>query len=264
MTQAENLNIIIVLLKFFDCEGIKGMLLPKLLLCLSIALEFLFVPLYLKAVKPGRSRKTLVLKMTCAALFLCCGILSALISGSLTSFSKLILAGLVFGWVGDFFLHVSEKSICLLTGLISFLTGHLLYIGAFSNAISGYFPDASFFDTVETAVFIIFFAAVTVFAFRKRRTLDRAFVPVTLYGAILVLMFVKACSLCIRLLSVYGFEKAIICVIVLFGVTLFVISDVFLAVKVFFGKKESHLLTSLNIITYFAAQHLLALTILYI
>lgn len=236
----------------------------KLLLCLSIALEFLFVPLYLKAVKPGRSRKTLLLKMTCSSLFLCCGILSSIISGSFSSFTKLILTGLVFGWVGDFFLHVSEKNICLLTGLISFLTGHLFYIGAFSNAISVYFPDLNFFDTVETAVFIIFFAAVTVFAFQKRRTLERAFVPVTLYGAILILMFVKAFSLCIRLISVYGSEKAFMCAIVIFGVSLFVLSDIFLAAKVFFCKKESHLLTKLNIVTYFAAQHLLALTILYI
>lgn len=239
------------------------MLVWKVLLGVAIALEFLFVPLYLKAVKPDRSKKTLLLKMICSTLFLCSGLLSAVIAGGADTFAKLILLGLLFAWLGDFFLHITEKQLCLLTGLICFLGANLSYIAAYSQAINAYFPDTKFFDTTEVTVFIIVFGLAAMFFFFQRRQFGKALIPVTLYCGVIILMFLKACSLSIRLALEFGFDAALVCTILLLGASLFVLSDIFLAIKTFFGKKESHKLTALNIITYFAAQHLLAIMILF-
>ncbi|MDR1630883.1 MAG: lysoplasmalogenase [Oscillospiraceae bacterium] len=239
-------------------------MLLKILLLASVALSFLFVPWFLKAVRPGRSRKSLLLKTVCSTLFLVSAALASGIAGNRSLFATLILWGLALGWAGDFLLHVSQKQLCLLAGLLSFLGGHVFYIAAYSKAIATVAPGASFFDPAETAAFLVLFAAVLVFALARRKQFAKAFVPVVLYAAMLLLMFVKASSLGMRLAMSNTQNGGLVCLILLLGVMLFVVSDALLAVKVFFGKEDSHKLMTLNIITYYAAQQLLACTILFV
>ena len=62
------------------------MLIYKVLLVSAIALEFVFVPLFLKAMWPQKTKKSLALKMVCTALFISVGFLAVKISGNTTAF----------------------------------------------------------------------------------------------------------------------------------------------------------------------------------
>ena len=97
----------------------------------AAALEFVFVPWFLKAMWPEKTRKSLLLKMVCATLYVCMGVCAALISGNKSLFAQFMLAGLMLGWVGDFFLHAGKKLVFFILGLVSFLTGHLCYLCAY-------------------------------------------------------------------------------------------------------------------------------------
>lgn len=236
----------------------------KSLLFFSVALEFLFVPWYLKVVRPGRSRQSLLLKTVCSTLFVTSGLLAAHIAQNDSVFAKFILLGFALGWAGDFLLHVSQKQLCLLAGLLSFLGGHVFYIAAYSKAIRTLAPSAKFFDPAEIFAFVLLFSSALLVAVLHRLQLKRALVPVTLYAAILIVMVIKACSLGVRLVAACAQNSATACLILVVGVLLFAVSDAVLAIKVFFGGQDSHKLTALNIVTYYTAQQFLALSILFI
>lgn len=238
----------------------------KILLVLIIALEFVFIPLFLKASWPKKTKKSLFLKMICASLFVCAGFLTVAIAGNTSGFAKLVILGLIFGWIGDFFLHVSDKSVCFLIGLISFLGGHIFYICAYSRAISNYFPEAQLFDPVEILAFILIFGGAVLYASAQKMHLGAALIPVSVYAATLVVMFIKAGSLGFRIaLSPEPMQNSVlVCVMLLLGAFLFLVSDFLLAVILFNGQKKNRPMKAVNIVTYFAAQILLACTLLFI
>ena len=70
----------------------------KILFALCVALEFVFVPLFLKYSWPEKCWKSFGYKMVCSALFFAAGLLAAKISGNHTDYAKLILWGLALGW----------------------------------------------------------------------------------------------------------------------------------------------------------------------
>ncbi len=240
------------------------MLRYKLLLILVLALEIVLVPLYIKAMWPERNRKSLTLKMICSTMFICAGVLSVVIAGGLSGYAKLMLTGLLFGWVGDFFLHVSNKPLCLLTGLLSFLIGHVYYISAYFKTVVEYYPGSGFFNYAEAVVFSVLTAAFIAFALVNKKRFGKAFLPVIVYAAVLVLMFVKAGALGLRLASASYPNGTVVCAMLITGVTLFLVSDFILTVKVFLNKNETRRNAAVNIVTYFAAQNLLACTMLFI
>lgn len=240
------------------------MLLIKLLFALTIALAFVFVPLFLKAMWPKKTTRSLILKMVCATLFVAAGVLAAVAAENRSSYAKWMIFGLAMGWFGDFFLHVKEKQAYFLTGLMSFLGGHLLYIGAFWLAIKSNFSEAVFFDPFEAAVFVLIFAGAVVYAARKKIHFGPALIPVASYTAILVLMLVKAGSLGIRMVLGARPAAGLICVMLVLGAVQFLVSDALLAIINFGGQKKSYRMKVVNIVTYFAAQNLLASTILFI
>jgi len=236
----------------------------KILLFSAIALEFVFVPLFLKAMWPTRSKKSLALKIICSTLFVFAGLFAVKISGNTSLFSKFIFLGLLFGWLGDFFLHVSSKVIYFLFGLLSFLAGHIFYICAYCWAIGRYFPGVRFFDIAETAAFFFVFGIAVLYAVLQKMKFGIALIPITAYTAILILMFTKASSLGLRMVFATMQDAKLICALLMLGALLFVISDSLLGIMMFNGKKNSHPMKIVNIITYFAAQILLACTILFL
>lgn len=240
------------------------MLIYKLLLVLAVVLEVVFVPLYIKAMWPKRNKKSLALKMLCSTLFICTGVLSVVISGGFSRYAKFMLLGLIFGWVGDFFLHVSNRQGLLFVGLLAFLGGHVFYISAFIRTANDSFPNAGFINKTEATVFFLLMAAALLFTLLNKRRFAKALVPVILYSAALVFMYVKAGSLGFRTALAGASDGTAFCILLILGVSLFFISDFLLAVKVFLGKNETRKLAALNIATYFAAQNLLACTVLFI
>lgn len=237
----------------------------KILFVLTIALEFVFVPWFLKAMWPKKNKKSLALKMVCATLFVSTGLLAITISGNTSEFARLVLAGLFFGWLGDFFLHVNEKKLSFLIGLLSFLGGHMFYIAAYFSATREYFADIPLLVPAEIAAFIVIFGAGVAFAVVRKMRMGPATVPIALYAATITLMLVKASSLGFRLLADGSVEYAgLICTMLVLGALQFLISDVLLAVLLFDGQKKNYKMKIVNIVTYFSAQLLLASTILFV
>jgi len=240
------------------------LLIYKIFLVLAIALEFVFVPLFLKAMWPKKTKKSLALKMVCTMLFISIGFLAVKITGNTTMFASLMLWGLVLGGIGDFFLHAGSKPAFFIVGLTSFLAGHICYISAFWWVVTKYFPEVRFISPLEITAIVVIYAGFVGYSFYKHIDFGVALVPVILYSATLTTMFVKASSLGIRLAIASIPNAALICVILIAGSLQFLMSDSLWANINFNGHKKSRPMKNANIITYFGAQVLLACTILVI
>lgn len=109
-------------------------------ICFGIAagLEFIFVPWFLKASKNGRCTKSQILKTICATLFVAAGVLASVIAQNRSDYAHYILIGLLFGWCGDFLLHLPPKLPFTLSGGLdnAVIMCILLVGGAFLFALS--------------------------------------------------------------------------------------------------------------------------------
>jgi len=231
---------------------------------LSVVLEFIFAAWYLEASWPQNTRKSLALKTVCSALFVLAGVSAAGITNNTTQFAFLILGGLLAGMLGDFFLHVSRKTAASAVGLLLFLAGHLLYISAFLLKQREYLPDLPLFSAFELIATGVMFAAVVVLALVKKVELNAASVPVAFYAATLIVMFIKATSLGFHIAEAEKPGAIAAFLLLAFGSLMFVISDALLGIILFVGEKKNRSMKIINIVTYFAAQIMLASTLLVI
>lgn len=237
----------------------------KIIYALAVALEFVFVPLFLKYSWPQKCWKSFRLKLVCAALFVISGICCMFWADNFSPYAKYMLIGLVFGALGDLFLHlITDKQIVFGIGLLSFLVGHIFYIIAFGKAMTYQLPQANVFDWRAIVAVLLIFAAVAVYAVKTKMKLGIAAVPVALYALTISTMLVTAFQLCGRFF-LEGFNNDIssICTIGI-GAVLFVLSDGSLALLLFGGKEKNRPLKIFNIATYFAGQVLLATSILFL
>lgn len=235
------------------------------LMCL--VLEAVFVPWFLKAMWPQKCFKSLVLKMICATLFVAVGVLSIFISGNTSSYALTMLAGLVFGWIGDYFLHAKPSNVYFVIGFSSFLIGHLVYIAAYMSTLPKLFPEYGHFNLSEFitgAVIVIVSYIFAVYVIKMKFNPKPVKYAVALYAVILVTMFLKASVLGVKL-WLSGASNGLWAMIVLvLGSFFFVLSDASLAVILFGGKNKSYPLKIFNIVTYFWGQIMLASSILFV
>ena len=111
------------------------------------AAECLAFPIFIKAQWPQKCVKSFVWKMISATLFVGYGAYLMFVSDSSNlTFSKYMVTGLALGWLGDLFLHLTAlkkdpgkvfTGASFVTGLISFLVGHIFYVLAYINALKG-------------------------------------------------------------------------------------------------------------------------------
>ncbi len=241
------------------------MTLYKIILTAAIALEIPFVPWFLKAAWPKKCYKSLVLKMICASLFVLAGFLCVAISGNRSDYAKFIIIGLIFGWFGDLFLHIiSEKVVFFLLGMFSFLIGHIFYIQAYILEIKSITGVSSFINAYEAMAAVIILGAFIIYSIIKKMNYGAIIVPGLLYASALTLMLVKATSLGILLIRIGAPYAALAFAILFIGALFFMLSDITLAYIHFSGKEKNFKLKVFNIVTYFAAQVLLASSILII
>ncbi len=241
----------------------------KILYALTIILEFFTVPVFLKYYWPTKCKQSLLFKMLSATLFVICGYSAMTFSGNNSSYATLIMLGLVFGWLGDLFLHsLKDKLWHFAVGLVAFLAGHLFYIAAFHHAIKSTYPQESFFTWYEIAIVVAAAVGVTVFAlikdmFKKRGPIV---VAVIVYGMILVTMLAKAFRYAIGewawAMRDDG-EMVAVFVTVALGSLLFFLSDASLGV-ILASKETKRGMRIFNITTYFAAQILLASSVIFV
>lgn len=239
----------------------------KVLFALTILLEFITVPIFLRYYWPTKSKQSMLFKMISATLFVLCGVFAMKISGNNTPYATLMLWGLVFGWFGDLFLHWLKNVMPIFVlGVVAFLTGHIFYVIAFQKAIEKTYPGSATFEWYEVLFVAVSVILVTILAVIKGFYKDRAGMTagLTVYGVLLLAMFAKTARYAIGEWA-YGTNDNVVAVFitVLGGGIFFAVSDILLGYILMF-KDEKRSLRIINIVTYFIAQILLASSILFV
>lgn len=237
----------------------------------AIVLQVIFTPLFLKAQRPGICIKSFCFKMICATMFLMLGYVSFRYTNNTSEFSKFMLIGLLLSWFGDLFLHLKitkeSQTFTFAIGFLCFTAAHVLYLVAFSKAWKQYFPEKSYFSLIDIGLFfLVFLGAFLFIKFKKRLPLKGIGVPVSAgYGIFLVTMLVKSITFSINYVILSGASAIAGALCLSLGGICFFMSDSSLALLMFNPADKGRIkLKNHNIGTYFMAQTLLALSILFI
>lgn len=240
----------------------------KVLYFLVVAAEFVTVPIFLKHYWPQKCKMSFLFKMISATLFVLSGYLAMQIADNHSPYAKLMVWGLVFGWLGDAFLHVlSEKMAYFAVGVVAFLTGHIFYIIAFQKAIKTTYPDATAFAWYEIAIVVGICGLIASLAFGLK-LIKKEQIPLALglcvYMVVIITMLAKAFRFIMGEIS-YGMNDNLVMVAITVGLgaILFVLSDGSLGAILAMDKKARSW-RIFNITTYFAAQILLAASIFFV
>lgn len=174
-------------------------------------------------------------------------------AGHLPVYSVLILLGLVFCLAGDVMLIPRGEPRKFMFGLVSFLIGHLIFIGAFvvaQNAIA--LPSSPAREVVAALALLVL---VGVVFFYLRPGLGKMQMPVALYMAVISLMVHRAVG------GLYvGASVPLQPTLAVAGALLFFVSDFVLAVDRFAFDGELPRASLMVLGTYFSAIAILALS----
>lgn len=239
----------------------------KILFALTIIAEFFTVPAFLKYYWPKKCKQSLLFKMISATLFVLCGVFAMKISGNNTSYASLMVLGLVFGWLGDYFLHsLKDRMVEFVIGVVAFLVGHIFYIAAFYHALKTLNPEAKLLNWYDFVSVGIVFALVTLYVVVKNIYQKKGpmVIGLMLYGVFLTAMVVKACLYMYAEWS-YGINDNMIPALLTVGIgsVFFFLSDGSLGL-ILTGDEVKRSMRNFNIVTYFIAQILLAASILFV
>lgn len=205
--------------------------------------------------KSGLSKKYgFPLKMLSAVMYLLTGVTSAIAFGVITEYSLLMLSGLVFGILGDFFLDYKSKKLFPL-GAVFFALGHIVYSITF--LFIGNYNAASHIEAVLGMTVVV---TAMIFAFAKAKLrLKGKKKMIVVYAPVLIFSF--ACAVVKGALALsegsFGFALCLI-----WGGSMFFASDIMIGVGKG-GVKRPKILHYAVSYTYFAAQALFALSILF-
>ena len=168
----------------------------KIIYIIAVALECVFVPLFLKYAWPKKCKTSLIMKTIASALFIITGVCSIFIAGRFTAYGKLILVGLIFGMLGDILLHLlTDNQLVFAGGLFAFLIGHIFYIIAYKKALDYYTPGAKVFDWRAVIAILVLVFSCIIYAVMKDMKFGIAAVPVLMYAVTISIMLVTAFQL---------------------------------------------------------------------
>ena len=208
-------------------------------------LAVLLAALYIRVNQYGAPPVKLLLKTLASLAFVCLGLLGAARAGG--AYAWLTWIGLILGAAGDVLLQFmdcrpKEREPFFRAGLGAFLIGHVFYIVAFAllGRVTGW----------AVLLAAVLFAALFLLQF-PRMDLKGQKVPVYAYAAVISVMTAFA---------VLSFGAGARGALVGLGGILFLVSDAILAL-IFFSPIREKSLPTWNLITYYAAQILLALSI---
>lgn len=163
----------------------------------------------------------------------------------ISSFSKKILAALVFSWGGDVLLMFPDY---FLPGLISFLIAHIFYILAFTENIHRASEKRSLTNIVLLALPFLFFSSV-LFSYLLPQ-LGEMMIPVGIYTSVITVMGITST---LRPPSI-GNESYLL---VLSGAVIFMLSDSTIALNKFIYNGELFFARVVIMVTYLLAQYLI-------
>ena len=209
-------------------------------------LAVLLAALYIRVNQYGAPPVKLLLKTLASLAFVCLGLLGAARAGG--AYAWLTWIGLILGAAGDVLLQFmdcrpKEREPFFRAGLGAVLIGHVFYIVAFAllGRVTGW----------AVLLAAVLFAALFLLQFPARMDLKGQKVPVYAYAAVISVMTAFA---------VLSFGAGARGALVGLGGILFLVSDAILAL-IFFSPLREKSLPTWNLITYYAAQILLALSI---
>ncbi|WP_099335615.1 lysoplasmalogenase [Clostridium cadaveris] len=224
-------------------------MIPYVAAGISVVIISIFIYINLKITPKQRT----ITKAIASLSFLVVGIISFIYVNDDKMYGYMILLGLTLGVMGDIGLglkRVYKKTahICFILGTIAFLFGHVAYISLFVMM-----APVTVGDVLMAAALALGFMIIG----NKAHINYRYMRPIAhMYMATIAFMVIKAVSL----LHLCGMTTSNI--MVALGAVLFVISDMILAF-LYFGDKKQTCLKTINLITYYSGQLLIALSILY-
>lgn len=245
----------------------------KVMYFLCVAAEFYAVPKFLSHYWPKKCKQSFIWKTIAASLFVLAGFFAMKASGNSSPYATNVMLGLVFGMMGDLFLHALTTVMWpFVLGVLAFLTGHIFYIMAIHKAIKSTYPDASFLSGYELGAIgaIGAIAVITVAYLLIRNIIKKDNIPMILglsaYLVFLTSMVLKAFSFVIGE-WVYGMNDnvVILALTVALGALLFFISDITLGLMILNKERfETKKMRYFNIGTYFVAQILIGASIFFV
>lgn len=230
------------------------------------AAEIVFVPWFLYKEYPKRTYKSLTLKMICSAIFVAVGIACMALSGNTGAYSWIIMAALLSSVIGDFLLHyedVIENHDYFFYGMIAFGIAHLLYLADYIYILVAKLPQIKPFSWLELVALVIALAIAQAGNKMFHLKPGKLKIPLYVYTTILVCTAIHACYLAVQYYLAGLPDATMVLVFLGGGGLLFVTSDALIGI-LHFGDKKPVPMRAVNIITYYAAQCLLAGTILYL
>lgn len=229
--------------------------------------EIIFTFLFIKEGYPEATKKGFSFKMCAATVFVLNGIY-AYFQGGKGAFAISIIIALIFGFWGDLFLALNpfirnkknEKKLSVffvLLGGIFFLLEHVTYIVTFAKELK---EKEAFNALIFVGVLLAVLIIGIIIAISLKLKLGKFTVPIIIYA--LAISSMLAISIC---LAVNGTDNIQLQLILISAPILFVISDSTLVLKMFDKKRfDNMFVRAINLSTYFLAQMLFGLSILYI
>lgn len=229
-----------------------------------IAVELIFVPLYLKKMWPLKNWHSLCYKMVCASAYILLALTLTVAQGGFSPYSTLMFIGLCNSWIGDLNLHIPKPTKkFFIIGMFFFMVAHIFYCLAYIHVQKNFFPDVPAVSWWEVAFVIVYILAYFAVCLAKKIRFGIMAIPGVIYGFAVTLMMIKACSLAVRL-AVSNPQKMLIpSLLLIIGGVCFLASDSILALISFDTRYKKFGLKIINIVTYFPAQVCLAFTVLF-
>lgn len=207
-----------------------------------------FLPFYIRTEYIWPAKKYFYTKVASSILFVSIGVSALIVTQTPLSYSAFIVAALVLGLIGDAFLVYDKNPKFFMLGLVTFLLGQIVYGTVFLSVNGFMWYDLIIYAVMLSAVFIVYPKTNVELGEMKK--------PVLLYYIIILYMFTMAVS------SIYkGGFNTLTTIFVASGAFLFLLSDVILTFNLF-DKNAPKSTKAWVLITYYAAQSLLALSIL--
>lgn len=238
----------------------------KILFAVICVVVMGITPLFVKAQMNGPCAKSMLLKMTGATGYVAIGLLGVYLSGDgFSTFDKVILGALIASWLGDLFLH-STKMWSIVIGFLGFLSAHFFFIASYSTELAVLNPEKGFFVPWQIAAVLVLVVLFLVFSARSGFSFSGIIkVGIIFYGAVITTMMCKAVQLGYTSVAAGAENGVIIAVAAIVGALLFCMSDFTISILMFVdGAKKNIPLKMFNMLTYFAAELLLASLTLFI
>ena len=238
----------------------------KAALLLCWAAQVVFTSLFIRAGHPYSTKKAFWFKMCASSLFVLQGVLAYCLASDPGAYGKWILAGLVFGLVGDVFLTIQpflppdagQKTtiIVMAPGGVAFLLGHVAYVVALTR-LSG---AAAFSLPVFFGVWAALAVTITVLYRLIRLDAGRFLIAIAIYGLALTAMASFACTIALR-----GYTDPVARAALIAAPLLFVVSDCTLALRTFCPDRFRSIgVRILFLGTYYIAQMLFGLSVVFL